>query len=524
MCTLLTKEAMKISTIQRPLFGGSFGSEKAKFSPDGKKIAFYSDATNLVASDTNGTLDLFVKNLETGLVQRVSTKSNGEQISDPFPGKSLYDPVFSPDGSKIAFVTKSPNFVANDTSGQYDVFLKDLNTGAVTRVSTTSDGSEAIGGGSFNPVFSPNGKLLAFASEATNFAQSDKNGKLDVFIKTIEDGGDYQGGVGSLRRVSVDFNGKEGLGDSGQSISFSPDSKTIAFSSLVSTFVSGDTNEASDIFIKDIATNNSSGAIVRVSTDKGGVQLKSGSYDVKFVSDHYVSFKNGDNVYLKHLNNYDANDTGINKVTIPVDGSSGATTTEYIGTNQVVQVLSLDGLKSDYSIAYADLSLSPSLSAIPLNITDQVASRNGAFKTTYVERLNFDDVSTAFDLSGKAGQLHALYDALLNRTGDEVGLGFWLSQLDSGKPLSEVAQAFLASPEYKAAGSKTNADFVDMLYSHGLERPADAAGKAYWVDLLNNGKATLADVAVSFASSAEQMAQTIPEVGAKGLDYQVWAM
>lgn len=195
------------------------------------------------------------------------------------------------------------------------------------------------------------------------------------------------------------------------------------------------------------------------------------------------------------------------------------------GINGVVQALDLDGPKSDYAVSYSDVAVNPLNSAVPFTVADLVANRNELFNTINVERLHFDDVSTALDLGGRAGQLHGLYDALLNRPGDKVGLGFWLSQLDSGKSLSEVAQAFLDSPEYKAAASKSNSDFVDKLYAQGLERPADAVGKAYWLDLLNSQeKVTRADVAVSFASSAEQMTQIIPEVGTNGLDYQMWAI
>lgn len=222
---------------------------------------------------------------------------------------------------------------------------------------------------------------------------------------------------------------------------------------------------------------------------------------------------------MEDLKAYDASSRSVNG-----DGVGSSSPPTLKGINGLTQTLDLNGLKSDYTITYADGVVDPQKSALPLIVSDSVANRNETFKTSNVERIHFDDVSTAFDLSGKAGQLHALYDALLNRAGDKVGLGFWLLQLDSGKSLSQVAQGFLASPECKAIASISNADFVDILYAHGLERPADGAGKAYWVDLLNSGKATLADVAVSFASSAEQMAQTIPEVGLKGLDYQLWPM
>src|SRR6185369_16189215 len=67
---------------------------------------------------------------------------------------SADSPVFSPDGSKIAFGSGASNLVAGDTNGQGDVFVKDLSSGTITRASVAANGAEADGLGSYYPVFS----------------------------------------------------------------------------------------------------------------------------------------------------------------------------------------------------------------------------------------------------------------------------------------------------------------------------------------------------------------------------------
>src|SRR6266566_4232765 len=93
------------------------------------------------------------------------------------------DPVFSPDGTKVAFDSYASNLVPGDTNGANDIFIKDLITGAVTRVSTAADGTEANGGSGIGD-FSPDGSSLMFASDASNLVPNDTNGaRPDIFIK-----------------------------------------------------------------------------------------------------------------------------------------------------------------------------------------------------------------------------------------------------------------------------------------------------------------------------------------------------
>ena len=105
------------------------------WSPDGNRIAFSSWASNLIPGDSNGTSDIFVKDLDTGEVVRVSESSSGVE-------GNLYSftPQWSPDGSKVAFYSYASTLVPDDTNGQPDVFVKDLATGDLDRVSTNAAG------------------------------------------------------------------------------------------------------------------------------------------------------------------------------------------------------------------------------------------------------------------------------------------------------------------------------------------------------------------------------------------------
>ena len=108
---------------------------------------------------------MFVKDLNTGAITLVSTAADGTLASDNYSDS----PVFSPDGSQLAFVRYA--LVGGLNYSSY-IFVKDLNTGAITLVSTAADGTLADNF-SYAPVFSPDGSQLAFASYASNLVAGD---------------------------------------------------------------------------------------------------------------------------------------------------------------------------------------------------------------------------------------------------------------------------------------------------------------------------------------------------------------
>ncbi len=207
---------------------------------DGRSIAFHSTATNLVAGDTNGRADVFVKNLTTGAVTNASTAADGRQGN----GNS-FNAVQSRDGNLVAFLSNADNLVAGDTNGRADVFVKNLTTGAITRVSTAADGTQGNADATGIPQISADGTKVAFTSRATSLVAGDTNLATDTFVKDLT--------TGTLTRVSTAADGTQGNGPSNGSIlALSADGSRVAFDSQATNLVPGDTNNTTDVFVADV--------------------------------------------------------------------------------------------------------------------------------------------------------------------------------------------------------------------------------------------------------------------------------
>ena len=103
---------------------GNGGSDRPSVSADGRYVAFHSQASNLVPGDTNGTADVFVRDIVTGITTRVSVDSAGSQAD----GDS-WEPSISADGRYVAFYSGASNLVSGDTYGLTDVFVHDRHLG-----------------------------------------------------------------------------------------------------------------------------------------------------------------------------------------------------------------------------------------------------------------------------------------------------------------------------------------------------------------------------------------------------------
>ena len=264
-----------------------YDSYYPQWSPDGTQIAFTSWSSNLVPGDTNGWLDVFVKTLATGAIQRVSTDAAGTQADD-----DSNSPRWSPDGTRIVFSSSASNLVPGDTNDTDDVFVKTVATGAIQRVSTAAAGAQADGG-SYHPQWSPDGTMIAFDSYADNLVPGD-TGAIDVFVKTLASG--------AVQRVSTDAAGTQ-ANRSSSGPQWSPDGTQIAFESDASNLVTGDTNDAGDVFVKTLAT----GAIQRVSTAAAGTQANRSSYGPQWSPDGTrIVFSS----WASNLVTGDTNDTG----------------------------------------------------------------------------------------------------------------------------------------------------------------------------------------------------------------------
>jgi Tol biopolymer transport system component len=156
--------------------GADRQSGAAAISADGRCVAFASEATNLVAGDTNGAGDVFVRDLRAGGTRRVSVSTAGTQATGP---SAL--PAISADGRYVAFVSRAADLVPGDTNGADDVFLRDVATGVTSRVSATGGGAQ-VSGVSGSPAISADGRYVAFGSDAAGLAPGPAVWAQDVYL------------------------------------------------------------------------------------------------------------------------------------------------------------------------------------------------------------------------------------------------------------------------------------------------------------------------------------------------------
>ncbi len=238
---------------------GNNSSERPSISPDGRFVAFHSYASNLVAGDINGACDVFVHDRQTGETTRVSVATGGEE------GNSWsYSPSISSEGRFVAFQSSAGNLVVGDTNGTYDVFVHDRQTGQTTRVSVAPGGAQG-NSSSYDPSISADGRFVAFYSSATNLVAGDTNGFRDIFVHDRQ--------TGQTTRMSVATGGAQANDSSYYEPSISADGRFVAFYSLASNLVAGDTNATYDVFVHDRQT----GHTTRVSVATGGAQGDDGS-------------------------------------------------------------------------------------------------------------------------------------------------------------------------------------------------------------------------------------------------------
>lgn len=261
--------------------------------PDGRWVVFESLASNIVPLDRNGLSDIFLVDRNGAIpAQRVSTDSGGgempstarypkispsgqlvswtsidgagrriyvknlltgvrilasaNQAGVPANGRCLLS-AFSPDSTKLAMECTGDNLVPNDTNAVEDIFIKDLNTGAVTRASVAFNNVEA-NGASFDPVFGPNGRYLYFASHADNLVPGDDNSDSDVFRKDLR--------TGAVALISQSSSGVQGNEDSFRP-AVSWDGKRVAFQSEANNLAQGAEggNRTQQVFVRNTSDN-----------------------------------------------------------------------------------------------------------------------------------------------------------------------------------------------------------------------------------------------------------------------------
>jgi len=231
---LFLKEITKITVRPVPALSEGY-SRLPAISSDGRHVVFSSRDTELVAGDTNGTQDVFVRDLQTWAIERVSLSTGGAE-ADGWNGEA----AINADGSVVAWWSTATNLVEGDDNEQSDIFVRDRTAGTTTRVNVSSEGEQSIGAGSWHVTITDDGRFVVFLSDASNLDDRDVNGTGDVFS--------YDRLTGITRLHSLTPGGTGGNFYS-RCPSVTGDGLYIAFESGASDFVDDDDNVEQDVFL-----------------------------------------------------------------------------------------------------------------------------------------------------------------------------------------------------------------------------------------------------------------------------------
>ena len=296
--------------------GGAEGDDEVftlSLSSDGDFVAFGSFATNMVAGDTNGVIDVFVHDRNTDTTERVSIASDSTQADN-----ESFSPAISSDGQFVAFQSDATNLVANDTNNNTDIFVRDRTLGTTERISVASDATQA-NGDSILPAISSDGRFVAFSSEASNLVAGDTNNLADIFLHDRQDDT-------TVRIVApAEFNTGSGIVIVAPNIS--PDGGFVGFRSNADDLVLGDTNNSFDTFLIDRLTLIAE----RASVSSSEVEGDSDSSRPSISSDNrYVTYSsNATNLVSNDTNGFedvfvrDRNTGRTRRVSLSFDGLEG---------------------------------------------------------------------------------------------------------------------------------------------------------------------------------------------------------
>jgi len=215
-------------------------------SANGRFVAFGSDNFTVFHDEEDDGApfqqDLFVSNLKTGITKLLSVNSAGTATGNG----SSFTPVLSANGRFTAFVSNANDLTENDANDTYDVFMRDLKTRTTKLLSVNSAGTAAGNGFSSTPALSADGRFVAFISYASDLVANDTNGKSDVFVRDFK--------TGTTKLVSINSTETDSGNDNSvyPALSISADGRFVAFHSDASDLVENDTNDTSDVFVRDL--------------------------------------------------------------------------------------------------------------------------------------------------------------------------------------------------------------------------------------------------------------------------------
>ncbi|HKY51696.1 MAG TPA: PKD domain-containing protein [Candidatus Limnocylindria bacterium] len=327
--------ATVLVTVAKSGLPSAAGGLAPSVSADGRFVAFASVGSDFVDGDTNGLMDVFLRDMSSGTTALVSASQTGSPANTGVLANTLAGKrEISDDGRYVTFTSSATNLDPTPNNGKQQVYVKDMATGVVTRASVDATGA-AGNDNSGTPSLSGNGHVVAFRSEATNFSPLAVSHVSQIFVRDLELGtttleslttaGTVVAGKASLA-PSISFDGRavafettaqldprdrDGLlgGNTGWDVylrdraagatvfasfttntfsgtdsrgpSISADGRWVGFHSMDDKLVAGDANGTFDAFVYDRAT----GTFALASLNDAGQQASSASSGVSLSSD-----------------------------------------------------------------------------------------------------------------------------------------------------------------------------------------------------------------------------------------------
>jgi Calx-beta domain/WD40-like Beta Propeller Repeat len=165
----------------------SVGGQVPVISGDGRYAVFQSSAPNITPNDSGFGLDLFRRDLQTGSTEMVSTTISNTGSNGP--SNLGYFPVVSTDGRYITFQSNAQGYVANDSNNGYDAFRRDMQTGTTVLISGITTGGTGVGNNALGAVMSSDGRYIAFLADGSGYASTtDTNNRTDVYLRDVNAG------------------------------------------------------------------------------------------------------------------------------------------------------------------------------------------------------------------------------------------------------------------------------------------------------------------------------------------------
>jgi len=259
----------------------------AEISADGRYVAFWDLASNLVPGDTNGYKDVFARDRVLGTTERVNLSSSGNQTNRREGGYNVSASI-SADGRYVAFSSQATNLVPG-VHGWAQVYLRDRTACTTELVSMNMDGGTSASSGTSGARISADGRYVVFTSWASDLVPGDTNDWGDVFLRDRE--------AGTTERLSVSSTGQQGTRPESRGLRWQPggisaDGRYVVFESALAGLVPGDPNDFTKVFLRDrvagttepVAVNmsgeGSRGSYPSISADGRCIAFESGASDL----------------------------------------------------------------------------------------------------------------------------------------------------------------------------------------------------------------------------------------------------